>query len=85
MRREKMTFFRIIMSYVVGIGCAYFTYPFVKIEMQTQYVPIIVAMVSISGEKVAEFLIYKWNIDDLLLAIANALKDFILNILTGKK
>lgn len=84
-KKEKMTFLRIIMSYVVGIGCGYFIYPFVNTELKTPYVPIIVAIISISGEKISEFFIYKWRVDDFLGALLEAVKDMIVSLIKGKK
>lgn len=77
-KRENMTFFRVILSFVTGIGCAYFVYPFLD---DTKYMPLIIGIVSISGEKIMEFLIYKWNIDYFLNSLLNAFKEFLIKII----
>jgi hypothetical protein len=74
-KKEKMTFTRVLMSFVVGVGCAYFVYPFVNNEIQNSYIPLIVAIVAISGEKIAEYIIYKFDVDGVLGAIIDALID----------
>lgn len=70
-KREKMKFTRVVLSFIVGIGCAYFIFPFVE----GKWTPLIVGVVAMSGEKIAEFIIYKWDIDTILKAlISNWLK-----------
>lgn len=72
-KREKMNFTRVMISFVVGIGCAYFVYPFVG----GRWTPLIIGVVAMSGEKIAEFIIYKWDVDMVL-------KTLISNWLTKK-
>tara|TARA_R110002072_G_C7898830_1_gene529443 strand:+ start:489 stop:812 length:324 start_codon:yes stop_codon:yes gene_type:complete len=61
-KKEKMNFSRVLISFIVGIGCAYFIFPFVE----GKWTPLIVGVVAMSGEKIAEFIIYKWDIDTVL-------------------
>ena len=61
-KQEKMNFSRILISFVAGIGCAYFVFPFVE----GKWTPLIVGVVAMSGEKIAEFIIYKWDVDKVL-------------------
>jgi hypothetical protein len=61
-KKEKMNFGRIVISFIVGIGCAYFVFPFVE----GKWTPLIVGVVAMSGEKIAEFIIYKWDVDTVL-------------------
>jgi hypothetical protein len=72
-KQEKMNFSRILISFVAGIGCAYFVFPFVE----GKWTPLIVGVVAMSGEKIAEFIIYKWDVDKV---IRNLLSNWI-----GKK
>tara|TARA_R110000851_G_scaffold331394_1_gene505478 strand:- start:244 stop:567 length:324 start_codon:yes stop_codon:yes gene_type:complete len=64
-KQEKMNFSRILISFIVGIGCAFFVFPFVE----GRWTPLIVGVVAMSGEKIAEFIIYKWDIDKVLRAL----------------
>lgn len=48
-KQEKMNFSRILISFVAGIGCAYFVFPFVE----GKWTPLIVGVVAMSGEKIA--------------------------------
>lgn len=77
-KKEKMTFFRVILSFITGIGCAYFVYPFLG---DTKYMPLIIGIVSISGEKIMEFVIYKWNIDFFLTSLFEAIRQTIIKML----
>ena len=74
-KKEKMTFIRVVLSFITGIGCAYFVYPFLN---DTKYMPLIIGVVSISGEKIMEFLIYKWNIDYFLTSLMEAIRQIII-------
>src|SRR5688572_19596544 len=79
-KNEKMSLFRVFLSFITGIGCAYFCYPFVKTNIESNYLPLIVGVVSISGEKIAEYIIYKFNIDLFLTSIVEAARQAILKI-----
>lgn len=74
-KKEKMTFTRILLSFVVGVGCAYFIYPFVDNGVENSYVPLLVGVVAISGDKIAEYIIYKWDIDTFIGAVIDTLLD----------
>ena len=71
--KEKMTITKVCIGFTVGIGCAYFVSPFAN----GKWASIIIGVVAISGEKITEFLIYKWDIDTV---IRNLLSNWI-----GKK
>jgi len=81
-KREKMSFSRVLISFIVGIGCAYFIYPFVENNIENKYIPLLVGVVAMSGEKISEYIIYKWDIDLFLSSIINA---FISGIKNNKK
>ncbi len=77
-KKEKMTFIRVVISFTTGIGCAYFVYPFLN---ETKFMPLIIGVVSISGEKIMEFLIYKWNIDLFLTSLIEAIRQTIIKMI----
>jgi hypothetical protein len=79
-KREKMTFTRVVLSFVVGIGCAYFVYPFVENQTESKYIPLLVGVVSISGDKIAEYIIYKWNVDNFVGVILDSMLNAIVQI-----
>lgn len=67
MQREKLSALRVILSFVIGCGCAWLASGIVKNVVSTEWFPVVIAVVAISGDKVAEFIIYKWNVDALIL------------------
>mgnify|MGYP003648167018 CR=1 FL=1 len=81
-KKEKMTMTRVVLSFVTGIGCAYFVYPFVDKHIENAYLPLIVGVVSISGEKIAEYLIYKFNVDYFLQAVIDSVREMIVKLIS---
>ena len=80
-KKERLSVGRVITSFIVGIGCAYFVYPFVS----GRWTPLIVGIVAMSGEKIAEYIIYKWDVDKAVGSIISAGIDFIINLINPKK
>lgn len=72
-RNEKMTNIKVIVSFITGVGCAYFVYPFAQSNSSPEYIPLIVGLVSISGEKIMEYLIYKLDVSGILNEIINVI------------
>lgn len=52
-----------ILSIVIGVSCAYITGTFITNHFSTSTAPIIIGVVTIAGEKIAYWLIYKFNFD----------------------
>lgn len=69
MEKEKMTTVRIILAYIVGVGVAWLCSPVIIDATPQTYAPMILATVAITGDKIAEYLIYKLNIDGILTAL----------------
>ena len=80
-KKEQMSITRIILSFVIGIGCAYLAFPFLSHNTNEEYLPMFIAIVSISGEKIAEYVIYKWNIDYFLTSLFEAFRKMILKLM----
>lgn len=77
-KRGKISVIQFLLSYITGIGCAYFAYPFIN---DTKYVSIVIAIIAISSEKIMEFLIYTWNIDFFLKSLSDAIRDTIVKMI----
>ena len=60
--KEKITITKVCIGFTVGIGCAYFVSPFAN----GKWASIIIGVVAISGEKITEFIIYKWDVDTVI-------------------
>lgn len=82
LKTETVTFTRVIISYVVGIGCAYFAFPFINTIEDKRMMSTIIGVVAISGEKIMEFLIYRWNIDYFLSSLMEAVRQLIIKLFT---
>ena len=71
-KKEKMNLTRVLISFVAGVGCAYFVYPFIENSVSNSYKPLLVGVVAISGEKIAEYFVYKFKIDKFLSAFIDS-------------
>lgn len=65
-KNQRMTIFQIIVTFVAGIGSAYLSGAFVMETFSNSYIPLVVAIITISGEKVGHWLIYKFNVEAVL-------------------
>jgi hypothetical protein len=52
----------------------------VENQTESRYIPLLVGMVSISGEKIAEYIIYKWNVDNFVGVIFDSMLNAIVQI-----
>lgn len=77
--RTKVSFFNVCLSMFVGVGGAYLASGLIGKEIPLQYQSIAIAFIAIISDKIAEFVIYKLNIDTFLTAFFNGLFDWISN------
>lgn len=75
--KTKTSLFNVALSMFVGVGGAYLSNDIVQEIFSYQYVSIVVAIIAILTDKIAEFLIYKFNVDVFLSALADTLLDTI--------
>lgn len=62
-RRGKISFFNAITSIIIGVGCAYLSSGWVMDVFSHGMISIVIAVITLTGEKIAFWLIYKLNID----------------------
>lgn len=60
-KKQKVSFFNALMSVVIGVGCAYLSSGLILKHFEDTTLPI--ACITIIGEKIAYWLIYKFNFD----------------------
>lgn len=60
-KKQKVSFFNALMSVIIGVGCAYLSSGLILSYFEDSTLPI--ACITIIGEKVAYWLIYKFNFD----------------------
>jgi hypothetical protein len=80
-RKGKVSVFNAIMSVIIGVGCAYLSSGYVMNSFNESHIPIVIACITIVGEKIAYWLIYKFSFD----VIGDALIEIIVNKFKNKK
>lgn len=73
MKNEKLSISRVIISFIAGIVCAYFAYPFINNFADQDYMPALIGLSAISGEKITEYAVYKFKIDIFLGALVSTI------------
>lgn len=73
-KRESVTWFKIIISFITGIGSAYLSSDLVISTISHSYVPIAIAIITISGEKIGYWLVYKMDVESILETFLQKLK-----------
>jgi len=81
MKREKISFIGVTLSFVIGIASAVLSAPFINENVPAIYRSMTLAIIAISGEKVGDWIIYKMELDKFLSGILNAISDVIINII----
>lgn len=85
MERKRMTIKRALISVIVGVGFAWSASPVIMNVVGVEYQPLIIGITAITSEKTMQYLLYKFNIDNFLGALVEAGKNFIVNLVTGRK
>lgn len=83
-KKEKMTKFRMFLGYICGVGLACLCAPFIMDSVSKNYVPLVIAIVAISSDKVCEYIIYKLDIDGFLSALFEVVRQGIINFFSRK-
>ena len=78
-RRTKLSFFNALTSVVIGVGCAYLTSGWVMESFTDNSIPIVIACITIVGEKITYWLMYTFNFDRFGDAIVNNFIDWYKN------
>ncbi len=72
-RKNQITVFNVVTSFVIGVGVAYLSSGLIISSFSDDWVPLMIALVTISGDKIGSWIIYKLNIDYLVDAWLDAL------------
>lgn len=78
--KTKISFFNIALSMLIGVGGAYISSGLVQKNCDPEFIPVVIALIAITSEKIGEFLIYKMNVDLFLTAILDTFFDSILKL-----
>jgi uncharacterized membrane protein len=78
--KSKISFLNVFLSMLIGVGGAYLSSRWVQSAFNEDFIPIVIALIAITSDKIGEFLIYKLNVDGFLTALIDAFIDNITNI-----
>src|SRR6478736_4283111 len=65
-RKENITIKQVIISFICGIGSAYLFAPLIMDDVTEHWQPLAIAIVTISGEKIGSYALYKINAERLI-------------------
>jgi hypothetical protein len=78
MQKQKLSIVSIITSFIIGIGSAYLASDVILTSFSSKWVPLVISVITISGEKIGMWLVYKFNFDgfmgEVLQSIINRIK-----------
>lgn len=77
--KTKISFTNVCLSMFVGVSGAYLASDLIHSGFGEKYQAIAIAFIAIISDKIAEYVIYKLNIDSFLTAFFNNLFDLISN------
>ena len=83
--KSKISLFNVTLSMLIGVGSAYISSSFIMKNFSSENIPIVIALIAITSEKIGEFLIYKLNVDLFLTAIVEGFFDYVSNVFKIKK
>jgi len=84
-QKQRITICRVVLSFMIGSGSSYLVYPLIHKNASEDLVPLFIAMFYISSKTIAEYIIYKWNIDYFIGSIIEAFRQLLINLINPKK
>jgi hypothetical protein len=72
--KKKVTIFQVISSFITGIGSAYLFSELVMSEVTPEYIPLVIAVITISGEKIGHYLVYKLDVENVIKMLVEKYK-----------
>ncbi len=65
-KRETISWFSVISSFVIGVGAAYISSDWVMETFDHKYVSIAIAFIAISGEQIGVWCVYTFKVESIL-------------------
>lgn len=75
-KNGKTSWMNALMSIIIGVGCAYLSGDLIIDKFSENMAPIVIGVVTITGEKIAFWIMYKFNIDALMDVFYEAIKNY---------
>ncbi len=66
MKNKRMKFIHIFLSLIIGIGTAYLTGAWIIHNFNPDLAPMVIAVVTILGEKIGYWLVFRFKVDEIL-------------------
>lgn len=82
--KTKVSFLNVCLSMFIGVAGAYLSSGLIEKTFSYEYHSIAIAFIAIISDKIAEYVIYKLDIDTFLTAFFNGLFDWISNTFKRK-
>lgn len=73
-KNKKANLISVVTSIIIGVSCAYLTGSFINKHFSADFAPILIGIITISGEKVGYWLLYKFKFDNIGDAIVENIK-----------
>lgn len=73
MKKEKVSLLNIILSFIIGVGFAVLTGNLIIHTFSSGWATVAIALVTLTGEKIGNWIIYKFNVDMLMQDFVNYL------------
>lgn len=73
-KNKSVSVLQIIISFVTGIGSAYLFSGIILENFSSSWATIYIAVTAISGEKIGQWLVYKFNVEELLAMLLEKVK-----------
>lgn len=68
-QRTKMSAFNIAGSFIIGVGVAYLTGDLILHSISPNYVPLVIGVLTLVGEKIAYWILFTLKVDKMAVSL----------------
>lgn len=83
--KNKISLLNVVLSMLIGVGGAYLASGVVIHNCKEEHVPLAIALIAMSSEKIGGWIIFKLNFDTFLTALFEGFFQYISNVFNTKK
>ncbi len=66
-QRTKITRVNVVCSFIIGVGSAYLSGDIVLKTLPIDYVPLVISVIALTGEKVSSWLLFNFKVDKIMV------------------